>query len=88
MPDLIYTDPRLAAIYDALNPPDEDTAFYLALAGTKSRHILDIGCGTGYLACALAEMGHQVTGADPATARRTMGSSSRSKSQCTGRRTW
>ena len=66
MPDGIFSDPRLAAVYDAFNPPGEDTAFYLRLAGTELKRILDVGCGTGHLACALAERGHAVTGLDPA----------------------
>jgi SAM-dependent methyltransferase len=66
MPDAIYSEPRLAALYDAFNPPGEDTAFYLKLAGTEPKRILDVGCGTGHLACALAERGHAVTGLDPA----------------------
>jgi len=67
MPSTAYTDPRLAACYDALNPPDAGHAFYLALAGDESKAVLDMGCGTGRLAVALAERGHRVTGADPAT---------------------
>jgi ubiquinone/menaquinone biosynthesis C-methylase UbiE len=66
MPDLIYTNPRLAAVYDVLNPLDKDSAFYLRLAGQTPQRVLDMGCGTGHLALALAEQGHQVTGADPA----------------------
>ena len=65
MPSTAYTDPRLAACYDALNPPDASDAFYLALAGDESKDVLDMGCGTGRLAVALAERGHRVTGADP-----------------------
>ncbi len=68
MPDAIFTDPRLAAVYDAVNPPDRDTAFYLDRAGAEPRRILDMGCGTGRLACDLAARGHHVTGADPARA--------------------
>jgi 2-polyprenyl-3-methyl-5-hydroxy-6-metoxy-1,4-benzoquinol methylase len=63
-----YTDPRLSAIYDALNPPGPDAAFYTDLAGETPKSILDMGCGTGWLACALAERGHHVTGTDPASA--------------------
>lgn len=63
-----YADTRLTALYDALNPPGDDTAFYLSLAGEPLQAILDMGCGTGLLACALAARGHQVTGADPAAA--------------------
>jgi SAM-dependent methyltransferase len=63
-----YAEGRLAALYDALNPPGDDTAFYLDLAGKRPLAALDMGCGTGLLACALAARGHQVTGADPAAA--------------------
>jgi SAM-dependent methyltransferase len=65
MPCPIYTDPRLAACYDAANPPEAFYAHYLALAGDAPKAILDMGCGTGRLAVALAERGHRVTGADP-----------------------
>jgi ubiquinone/menaquinone biosynthesis C-methylase UbiE len=65
MPSLAYTDSRLAACYDAANPTDPADAFYLALAGDAPKTILDVGCGTGRLACALAARGHRVTGADP-----------------------
>jgi ubiquinone/menaquinone biosynthesis C-methylase UbiE len=63
-----YADTRLTALYDALNPPGDDTAFYLSLPGQPPQEILDVGCGTGLLACALASRGHGVTGADPAAA--------------------
>lgn len=68
MPCASYADPRLAAVYDTLNPPGADAAFYLDLAGDRPRTVLDMGCGTGRLACDLAARGHQVTGADPAPA--------------------
>ena len=67
-PSASYVDPRLAALYDALNPPDASSAFYLALAGPQPARILDMGCGTGVLACEFAARGHDVTGADPAAA--------------------
>lgn len=63
-----YSDPRLAAVYDALNPPGPDNAFYASLAGAVPKTILDMGCGTGQLTVALAALGHRVTGADPAAA--------------------
>jgi SAM-dependent methyltransferase len=66
MPCASYTDPRLAAVYDTLNPPTPDLAFYLKLAGEAPRTVLDMGCGTGRLARDLAARGHRVTGADPA----------------------
>lgn len=28
-----YADARLAVLYDALNPPGDETGFYLSLAG-------------------------------------------------------
>jgi ubiquinone/menaquinone biosynthesis C-methylase UbiE len=65
MPSTAYTDPRLAACYDAINPFDAADDFYLALAGDGPKIILDMGCGTGRLAVALARRGHRVTGADP-----------------------
>lgn len=68
MPDSIYTDPRMAALYDAFNLWDEDTEFYLRLAGEEPKRVLDLGCGTGRLTVALAERGHDVTGLDPAAA--------------------
>jgi SAM-dependent methyltransferase len=68
MPDAIFTDPRLAAVYPAFNPEDDDTEFYLDLAGASPLRVLDMGCGYGRLACGLAARGHAVTGADPATA--------------------
>lgn len=63
-----YTDPRLAAVYDALNARPRGHDFYLDLAGSAPKTVLDIGCGTGRLALALTARGHRVTGADPAAA--------------------
>lgn len=63
-----YQNPQIAEIYDLANPPSEDTNFYVRLAGLRPLHILDLGCGTGTLCCALAERGHRVTGVDPAAA--------------------
>jgi SAM-dependent methyltransferase len=60
-----YTDPRCAAVYDPLNPMTEADDFYIRLAGEVPIGILDMGCGTGALAVALARRGHRVTGADP-----------------------
>ena len=63
-----YQDDRIAAIYELANPLAPDAELYLSLAGQPSCTVLDLGCGTGTLCCALAERGHQVTGVDPAAA--------------------
>ena len=65
MPTTLYTDPRLVALYDTLNPFAADTDFYLALAAGMQR-VIDLGCGTGLLACELALRGHRVIAVDPA----------------------
>ena len=61
-----YQNAQIAEIYDLANPRAQDTDFYLALAGARPISVLDLGCGTGTLCCALAERGHRVTGVDPA----------------------
>lgn len=69
MPDPIFEDPRLAAIYDPLDPDRSDLDVYAAIAAELGAHsVLDIGCGTGTFACLLAEAGYTVVGIDPARA--------------------
>jgi ubiquinone/menaquinone biosynthesis C-methylase UbiE len=63
-----YQDAQFAALYDIANPSAQDTEFYVSLAGVEPCDVLDLGCGTGTLCCALAERGHRVTGVDPAAA--------------------
>lgn len=64
-----YTDPRLVALYDALNRFAADTAFYIGLATELSASsMVDIGCGTGLPTCKLAHRGHGMTGVDPSRA--------------------
>jgi len=63
-----YQHAQIAEIYDVANPRAQDTEFYISLAGPNPISVLDLGCGTGTLCCALAERGHQVTGVDPAAA--------------------
>lgn len=55
----------MALLYDSFNIHRLDKDFYLGLANAPCR-ILDIGCGTGSIGLALADLGHAVTGLDPA----------------------
>ncbi len=66
-----YTDPRLVALYDTVCSGREDTAFYLELATELAASTIidiDVGCGTGLLACELAHRGHRMIGVDPSPA--------------------
>lgn len=67
MADEIFEHPRLAAIYDPLDPDRSDLDAYLGLARQlDARRVLDIGCGTGVFALLLADHGIEVVGVDPA----------------------
>jgi len=68
MPDAHYELPELAALYDVESEWSDDRDFYLKLAGTKPIRILEIGAGTGLVARAMAQAGHDVTAIDPAIA--------------------
>ncbi|WP_433829284.1 class I SAM-dependent methyltransferase [Actinoplanes sp. CA-015351] len=62
-----YRHPRLVEVYDAECPWGwEDDFFMAVLAEHSAPRVLDFGCGTGRLAIAMAEAGHDVTGIDPA----------------------
>jgi SAM-dependent methyltransferase len=69
VPDALFADPRLAAIYDAFDGDRDDLDAYVAIADELGAvRVLDVGCGTGSLAVRLAATGRVVTGADPAEA--------------------
>ncbi len=69
MPDAVFDNPKLAAIYDALDPDRSDLDAYLAMVDEfGARSVVDLGCGTGVFALLLAERGVEVIGVDPAGA--------------------
>ena len=69
MVDPIFAEPRLAAVYDTFDGERDDLDHYEALVDeVGARSVLDVGCGTGTLACRLAGRGVAVVGLDPAHA--------------------
>ena len=69
VPDPIFDDPRLAVLYDLLDDDRSDLDVYAAIVDElNASTVLDVGCGTGTLACMLARRGVEVIGADPAAA--------------------
>ena len=69
MADALFSDPRLAKLYDPLDPDRRDLDVYAAMAAEFGvATVMDIGCGTGTLACLLVRRGLTVTGVDPAAA--------------------
>ncbi|NIX76662.1 class I SAM-dependent methyltransferase [Microvirga terricola] len=64
--DPLYRDPNLAQLYDAANRWGVDFDYCVTLAA-DAQSVLDLGCGTGELAAALA-VNRSVTGVDPAGA--------------------
>ncbi len=64
-----FNDPVLVMVYDAAFGWSRDDDFFLAVVNEMpAARVLDLGCGTGRLALAMAAAGHAVTGADPARA--------------------
>ena len=69
MPDAIFEDPHLAAVYAPLDPDRSDLEPYADMVDEfHGGEVLDVGCGTGTFALMLAERGVRVVGVDPALA--------------------
>lgn len=69
MADDLFEHPRLAAVYDALDPDRSDLDVYAEIvAELGAQLVLDVGCGTGTFALMLAERGIDVVAVDPAGA--------------------
>ncbi|MCS4594691.1 methyltransferase domain-containing protein [Brevibacterium sediminis] len=69
MPDACFSHPRLAQVYDPLDPDRSDLDTYVNLA-TKfgAQTVLDVGCGTGEFIARLVDMEVSALGVDPAAA--------------------
>jgi len=69
MADPIYEHPRLAALYDPLDPDRSDLDVYAGIVNELgATRVLDVGCGTGCFALLLAAAGLEVIAVDPARA--------------------
>lgn len=64
----VFEEEFFASLYDCLNPWSVSDQFYLEQAVASGGPVLDLGCGTGVLACSLAAKGVSVTGVDPSEA--------------------
>ena len=69
MVDRFFSEPTLAALYDAFSRETDDFEFYLPEL-MSAGSVLDVGCGTGQLLYLAREAGHagRLCGLDPAAA--------------------
>ena len=70
MADRLFENQRLADVYDLFDSAERpDLDLYIAMVDEFNAHtVIDLGCGTGNLACRLAAIGKKVIGVDPASA--------------------
>jgi SAM-dependent methyltransferase len=64
----VFEGEFFASLYDCLNPWSVSDEFYFNRAIESGGPVLDLGCGTGMLACSIASRGLSVVGVDPAAA--------------------
>jgi len=64
----VFEGEFFASLYDYVNPWSVSDDFYVDRAVEGGGPVLDLGCGTGLLACGIAAKGLGVTGVDPAAA--------------------
>ena len=64
----VFEQDFFASLYDSVNPWSASDEFYFHRALESGGPVLDLGCGTGRLACRIASRGLSVTGVDPAAA--------------------
>jgi ubiquinone/menaquinone biosynthesis C-methylase UbiE len=64
----VFEEDFFASLYDCLNPWSVSDDFYVEQTVRLGGPVLDLGCGTGVLACSLAAKNLDVTGVDPAEA--------------------